>query len=400
MVRGGDTFRVSVVDPAGNVVGPVNVGTATNFTLPGGNTVRIDHRNSDPFNGDRRVFMTFAPGAMGTMRAGNWTIRILSVTSPAGGRFDAWIQRGNVVPGFLAPHETAARTISTPGTAREVITAGNYITRGAGVGSLASSSSRGPTRDGRVAPTLAAPGMMIMSADGERSSGDNYRLDGGTSMASPHVVGVIALMFQKNGSRTQAEIKACLESSARSDAQTGPVPNTAWGAGKLDANAAVNCVPSPGLTVSVVVTCQRSVLTPCISVPAGSCRPSVITTCVSVPVTSCRSVLNPCISVPVATCGTTSRLQCPSVVDACPSTPGGCVQSVACGPGGVLTPGGGVVTPGGVAGPGRPSETLGMALAPLPEGWTQPSEAATQQPQVPEKGYFDYDEHWFDDDPK
>ena len=45
--RGGDTFRVSVIDPAGNTVGPVNVGTATNFTLPGGNTVRIDHRNND-----------------------------------------------------------------------------------------------------------------------------------------------------------------------------------------------------------------------------------------------------------------------------------------------------------------------------------------------------------------
>jgi subtilisin family serine protease len=401
--RGADTFRVSIVDPAGNTAGPVNVGTATTFTLPGGNTVRVDHRNNDAFNGDRRIFMTFAPGAMGTMRAGNWTIRLTSVASPSGGRFDAWIQRGAVVPTFLTPHESSARTISTPGTAREVITAANYVTRGAGVGSLATSSSRGPTRDGRAAPTLAAPGMTILSADGESSSGDPYRQDGGTSMAAPHVTGTIALMFQKNPSRTQDQIRACLESSARSDAQTGPVPNTAWGHGKLDSNAAVNCVPSPG----VVPT--RSVLTPCVSVPRTTC-PVVSTTtpCVSVPRTACPvnsalivcsqpSVLAPCPSVPATTCPVVSvamacpsRLACPSVVDGCPSTPGGCdIRSVTCG-GAVVNPGGGLR---GVPGEEQPSAPA------LPEGWTPaPVVDATpmSSPAVPAQGYFDYDESWFD----
>jgi subtilisin family serine protease len=408
--RGGDTLRVSVVDPAGNTVGPVNVGAANTFTLPGGNTVRIDHRNNDPFNGDRRVFMTFAPGAMGSMRAGNWTIRLLSVASPTGGLFDAWIQRGTVVPTFLAPHESPARTISTPGTSREVITAANYVTRGAGVGSLASSSSRGPTRDGRNAPTVAAPGMMIMSADGESSQGDPYMLMGGTSMAAPHVTGTIALMLQKNGNRTQEQIRDCLISSARADGQTGPVPNTAWGAGKMDANAAVNCVPSPGLVRSVVTPCPRSVLTPCVSVPVVTCPTSVVVACNSVPIVTCPqpSVLTVCVSVPVTTCGVTSvavnclsRVGCPSVVDGCPSTPAGCtvqsiacgVQSVACGPGGPGPVGpvaGGRLAPG--AGAGVPER--------LPEGWGVPAAEAVAKPEVPKQGYFDYDESWFDDDGK
>ncbi len=395
--RGGDTFRVSIVDPAGNVVGPVNVGSAQNFTLPGGNTVRIDHRNNDAFNGDRRAFMTFAPGAMGTMRAGNWAIRLFSVASPTGGRFDAWIQRGTVVPTFLAPHESNARTISTPGTAREVITAANYVTRGAGVGSLASSSSRGPTRDGRAAPTIAAPGMMIVSADGESTSGDPYLQMGGTSMSAPHVTGTIALMLQKNKDRTQAQLKQCLESSARTDAQTGPVPNTAWGAGKLDAKAAVDCVPAPFVIRSVVAGCPtRSVLAACVSVPRVTCiEPSTI-----------------CPSVPVATCGTVSvtaacasRIACPSVVDGCPSTPAGCtVQSLICGPQSLVCGPQSVAcgvqsiacNPGGGFNPVVRGQEGGAE--PLPDGWIVEIHEAPQQPATPEQGFFDYDEGWFDDD--
>jgi subtilisin family serine protease len=402
--RGGDTFRISVVDPAGNTVGPVNVGSVFNGNFPGGNTVRIDHRNNDPFNGDRRVFMTFTPGGAGTMRAGNWRLRITSVASPAGGRFDAWIQRGAVVPQFLAPHESPARTISTPGTAREVITAASYVTRGAGVGSLASSSSRGPTRDGRAAPTVAAPGQMVISADGESSTGDPYQAMGGTSMAAPHITGTIALMLQKNGSRTQAQIKACLESTARSDAQTGPVPNTAFGAGKLDSNAAVNCVPRPGaVTVSVInVTCGNlnSVVNLCPSVPRATCG------VVSVPRISC---LEP--SVVAGTCPVVSavRLGCggpisraagcgPSVIDGCPSTPAACnFNSVICG-GGVLNS----VVCGGPGLPGLPGRIGGGRIGrALPEGWGEAAGGAPEAapPTLPQQGFFDYDEGWFDDDP-
>ncbi len=422
--RGGDTFRVSVIDPAGNATAVVNVGSATMFTLPGGNQIRIDHRNNDAFNGDRRVFMTVIPGAAGTLLAGNWTIRIVSVISPTGGRFDAWIQRGNVVPTFLAPHESPARTISTPGTAREVITAANYITRGAGVGSLASSSSRGPTRDGRTAPTLAAPGSQIMSANRESIGGDAYQLMGGTSMSAPHITGTIALMLQKNRTRTQAQLKACLESTARSDAQTGPVPNTAWGAGKLDVNAAMNCVPA--------VRPVRSVLTPCRSVPATTCpisvitvcSVSVVTTCPSVPQITCLqpSVVTLCPSVAVSNCGTNSvtvgcisLVGCPSRFDGCPSTPVNCqslavctqslavcTQSLVCNPQSLvcgaqsLACGGGFGNPGGglrrsVGGLGE-----GDGFTSLPEGWDA-VEPAAPMPDIPAEGYFDYDESWFDD---
>jgi subtilisin family serine protease len=446
--EGADAFRVTVINPAGNSAGPVNVGAASTVTLPGGNTVRIDHRNNDAFNGDKRVFMTFAPGAAGQMLAGAWTIRLTGVSSPSGGRFDAWIQRGAVTPTFLAPHESPARTISTPGTALEVITAAAYVTRGAGVGSLASFSSRGPTRDNRAAPTLAAPGSGVFSARGHFGTPnpplDPYVGMSGTSMAAPHITGTIALMFQKNPGRTQAEIKACLESSARGDAFTGPTPNTAWGAGKLDAHAAVDCVPGLRPIQSVITICPsialtaacRSVATPCISVPIANCPSVIQVSCQSVTITACGGPSVPRLScpsvlqvncptatfpicggqsVPVTTCPVASVAapcvtvaRCPSVVDGCPSTPGGCGFTVVVNPDPLVNPGvavnpgvtfdpGVAVNPGFALNPAVAANLAAMLGGMGPGGFAQAREGGQPStPETPPAGYFDYDDSWFD----
>ena len=428
---GADTFRVSIIDPTGAVQGPVSVGNSPTLAFPGGNTVRVDHRNNDAINGDKRVFMTFRTGGAGTIRAGTWTIRVQSVSSPSGGAFDMWSQRGgstNPIPEFLPPHENRGRTISTPGTAREIITAANYSARGFSAGSLASSSSRGPTRDGRPAPTVGAPGTNVIAASAENFRGDAYLSLSGTSMSAPHIAGTIALMFQKNRNRTQAEVKACIENTARSDAQTGPTPNTAWGHGKLDAKAAVDCVPSPRppvLSSVVRVACLRSIVaTTCPSVIATTCfRLSVpITTCFvrSVARISCNpSVVTACVSQPRITCGggrvSVPAITCggPSVVDGCPSTPGGCPDPgrfvpvdpgrvVPVDPGGIANPGG---FRGGIPGGFRPiadsDDGLEGLTADEVEYLTQLAEAeaeAFEAPEVPEEGYFEYDDAWFDAD--
>ena len=61
-------------------------------------------------------------------------------------------------------------------------------------GVVTSFSSRGPTPDGRVKPDIMAPGANILSALPD----DTYGPLDGTSMATPHVAGVVALMWSAN----------------------------------------------------------------------------------------------------------------------------------------------------------------------------------------------------------
>ncbi len=64
-------------------------------------------------------------------------------------------------------------------------------------------------------------------------------LSSGTSMATPHIAGVAALMLGAKPTMTSSEIKSHLTSTARTDAFTGSIPNATWGYGKVDAYRAV-----------------------------------------------------------------------------------------------------------------------------------------------------------------
>nr|MBA2623842.1 S8 family serine peptidase [Chthoniobacterales bacterium] len=90
-------------------------------------------------------------------------------------------------------------TINDPGNAELAITVGSTHRDMPHVYGVSYFSSKGPTGDGRVKPDLVAPGEKILSAATGKLLLDKaddkkvaYVEDSGTSMAAPHVSGVIA----------------------------------------------------------------------------------------------------------------------------------------------------------------------------------------------------------------
>ena len=127
-----------------------------------------------------------------------------------------------------------------------------------GSDTLASFSSRGPRREAAPAgpkPDVAAPGLSIASVlSGVSYTGSAVQLAGGsqgavlsgTSMASPHVAGVMALLRKARPGWTPAELKAALMNTAGYDvsrfapAGSRPIYGPARvGAGRVDAARAI-----------------------------------------------------------------------------------------------------------------------------------------------------------------
>ena len=124
------------------------------------------------------------------------------------------------------------------GTGKSIITVGSYNSKNfvktlSGtpqyteytIGDISPFSNVGPTPDGRMKPDVAAPGSLIVSAFNSTVSNDPaivyntewngkkypYGVYQGTSMASPHVAGVIALWLQANRKLTPTQIRQVLD---------------------------------------------------------------------------------------------------------------------------------------------------------------------------------------------
>tara|TARA_B100001094_G_scaffold34953_1_gene29008 strand:- start:3910 stop:7677 length:3768 start_codon:yes stop_codon:yes gene_type:complete len=92
-------------------------------------------------------------------------------------------------------------TIDSPGDAQLPVTVAS-LDKDLG---LAIYSSRGYTSDGRVKPDVATIGSNIMAPDA--ASSDGYTSKSGTSMATPLMAGIAALMVEANPDITPAEFK-------------------------------------------------------------------------------------------------------------------------------------------------------------------------------------------------
>ena len=108
-------------------------------------------------------------------------------------------------------------------------------------------SSRGPGPGGVLKPVISAPGVRVQST----FPGSTYARLSGTSMATPHVTGAVALVLQAKPSLSIAATIYALTSTAKSLSTT--LPNNESGYGRIDVYAAALSVISTGVITGQVL---------------------------------------------------------------------------------------------------------------------------------------------------
>ncbi len=230
---GNDRFLVALQPPEGGRFVEVRLGEVADISHDGSLVGRIYHRKNDPNNRDNHIEVFLYPNAP----SGAWTLRLIG-EYVINGRFHAWIERSLARPGAQSRFDpkitTQSYTLGTIATSPLVITVGAYDAHAEGQ-PLAPFSSCGPTRDDRhEKPELLAPGVSVLAARSiPRGAARQEGLliaRSGTSMATPHVAGCVATMFEAAGRPVSIqEIRNCLKHAAEPVTDGEDTDCCAWG---------------------------------------------------------------------------------------------------------------------------------------------------------------------------
>jgi subtilisin family serine protease len=252
-----DRITVEVRPPGGAWIGPYAPGEqARNLVLDNGTVLSIHNETYHPANGANRISIVLSPffgpvrggeRQIGPIAGGEWQVRLTGAVI-RDGRYDAWIERDDPrrvagpdgrswrYPSFFAPGSyTDDRMISSLACAERILAVAN-VDVGRNMAHV--TSSRGPTRDGRFKPDVGADGTDIVAARALGGAQPWIEMTG-TSMASPYVCGVAALVLAIAPDLTAAQVQGIVRSTSRPLAGHDFTWRNDTGFGVIDATACV-----------------------------------------------------------------------------------------------------------------------------------------------------------------
>ncbi|MCH7761382.1 S8 family peptidase, partial [candidate division TA06 bacterium] len=153
---------------------------------------------------------------------------------------------GDVPPPWLHPDQTLSGGLSgvvTVGATNSGDTIAGFSSRGPVSWEIISPWFDYPYNPemGLIDPDVSAPGVCVTSLNAFNNT-SYVSCWNGTSMATPHVAGLMALMLSKNPSLSPALVDSIIEVTA---IELGlPGKDNAYGSGRINALAAINAVPA------------------------------------------------------------------------------------------------------------------------------------------------------------
>ena len=226
-----DVIGVTIKTPSGERVSPIREVMGAQRFLTGKTEILLYYGEPSPYSGLNEIFLEFLP-VDDYVNSGEWNI-ILVPEQIVTGRFEMWLPASytlNEGTAFFYPTEELTLTI--PSTASRVLTVAAYD---ADTMSYADFSGRGRKSQNNQKPDLAAPGVNVVSVQGE----EGYASFTGTSFAAPFASGGAALLMEwgiteKNDLFLYGEkAKAFLRRGARELPGYDSWPNNQLGYGAL-----------------------------------------------------------------------------------------------------------------------------------------------------------------------